>query len=786
MIKSGTVFAGRYEIIERIGSGGMADVYKAHDARLKRDVAIKVLKSSLSEDSNFVEKFRTEGEAAASLTNANVVSVYDVGNVGSTYYIVMELIDGITLKDYIRRKGMLSSRETMAISAQVAVGLRAAHARHIVHRDIKPQNIILSRDGKVKVTDFGIARGVTEETKHGQKAELGSVHYIAPEQAKGQPCDERSDIYSLGIVMYEMITGRVPFDKDTQVAVALAHMNETMIPPSEINPDCPVALEQIIFRATQKSKERRYHNCTELLQDLRIAVANPSFNFEKQEQETVLKSTTQVFTGPAASQRVSSFDKPASGERTPASSKTSASAKSTASDGGTRPRKGTPLFQPNVPAVPGDDVDFDTEPDLPETVSESPARRQAMTIIDSEEKKPKRPGIREHRSAGAVIDFTELSPDQDFDEADTEEQKEENHDLFAEDMREDEKPLMDRIILIAGIVIGAVIICLLIYIFVTLSGCNQNAVTRPTSTSASGTRTTEAPKTETETTTEEFIELSTKETEMFNEETDAIVPNVIGYYYEEAIQRLKDAGLEAKLGSQFGYSDEYPEMYIIKQSYPEGTIVEKGSTIVIMMSQGSDKFEIQEHYVGGTLSAFKNDAVNYPDINFVYENTYSSTTPANHIISIDPSSGLVQPGDTVTVIYSLGPEFVAVPNLYGMYKGDVSTKLMYSALTIGNITEEYSDEVNEGLIMGQSPAPETTVRNGSSVDIVVSLGPKMEQVPGVIGMDVEAATAAMDAVGFTVEIVEEVNAEYPEGTVTLQDPVEGDYWPLRDPIKLTV
>ncbi len=743
MIKNGTVFAGRYEIIERIGSGGMADVYKAHDQRLKRDVAIKVLKQSLSEDADFVAKFRTEGEAAASLTNANVVSVYDVGNVGSTYYIVMELIDGITLKDYIRRKGMLSSRETMAITAQVAVGLRAAHARHIVHRDIKPQNIILSRDGKVKVTDFGIARGVTDETRHGSNNELGSVHYIAPEQAKGQPCDERSDIYSLGIVMYEMITGRVPFDKDTQVAVALAHMNETMVPPSEINPDCPVALEQIIFRSTQKSKERRYHNCTELLQDLKIAVNNPSYNFEKQEQESVIRSTTQVFTGSAA----------AEGRRA-----------------------GTAAFQPNLPAA---SIEEDEPDDTDAVIGSQAAGRQAMTIIDSEEKKPVRQGIRERRTAGPVIDFTELSPDRDYDGETENEASDEGKDLFAEDAKEDEKSLMDRIILVAGIVIGAVIICLLIYIFVTLSGCNQNAIARPTESTSATAKTTEP-------TTEEIIELSTKESDDFDPDTDAVVPNVIGLYYEEAEAKLEEAGLVAKIGSEFGFSDEYPELYIMKQSYPEGTIVEKGSIIVIMISQGSDKFEIRENYIGGTLSTFKNDAVNYPDIDFVYEKTYHTQIPANHIISITPSSGLVKPGETVTVLYSLGPEFVTVPSLYGQYRGDASTTLMNHALSIGSISEEYSDEVSEGIIIGQSPAAGLSVRNGSSVDIIVSLGPKMEMVPDVLGMTEEEAVAALAEKGFTAEIEEEVSKEGTPGTVITQSVEGGDYAPLNSPITLTI
>ena len=295
MIKVGTLFAERYNILEHIASGGMADIYKAEDIDEERLVAIKVLKPEFSDDREFVRRFQIEGKATSSLVSDNIVRVYDVGNVGAAYYIVMELVDGVTLKQYIRRKGTLSARETMAIAAQVAVGLRTAHSHHVIHRDIKPQNIILSKDGKAKVTDFGIARAITDETRTMNAATMGSVHYIAPEQAKGMVCDERSDIYSLGICMYEMITGRVPFDKETSIAVALAHMNETMVPPSDVNPNCPKALEQIIFRCTQKSRERRYHNCSELLADLKIAVADPNHDFEKQEQSDRMRYNTQVF-----------------------------------------------------------------------------------------------------------------------------------------------------------------------------------------------------------------------------------------------------------------------------------------------------------------------------------------------------------------------------------------------------------------------------------------------------------------------------------------------------------
>ena len=224
MLKTGTIIAERYEILGKIGTGGMADVYKAKDHKLNRFVAVKVLKPEFREDTTFIRKFRSEAQAAAGLTHPNIVNVFDVGDDGGVYYIVMELIEGITLKEYIAKKGKLSIKEATSIAIQVSMGLEAAHNHGIVHRDVKPQNIIISTDGKVKVTDFGIARAASSNTISSNV--MGSVHYSSPEQVRGGYSDEKSDIYSLGITLYEMVTGRVPFDGDTTVAIAIKHLQE--------------------------------------------------------------------------------------------------------------------------------------------------------------------------------------------------------------------------------------------------------------------------------------------------------------------------------------------------------------------------------------------------------------------------------------------------------------------------------------------------------------------------------------------------------------------------------
>ena len=267
ILQTGTFLQGRYEILGRIGTGGMSEVYKARCHKLNRFVAIKLLKEEFSEDSSFVGKFKLEAKLAASLSHPNIVSVYDVVDEGHLYYIVMELVEGVTLKSYIESQGVLEPRESIIILLQVAQGIAAAHEIGMIHRDIKPQNIILSKDGKIKVADFGIARAVNEQTI-GTHA-IGSVHYISPEQAKGALADNRSDIYSLGITLYEMLTGRPPYDGENTVSIALAHLEEPMVPPTEYNPSIPGELEQIILICTQKRPERRYGDIGELIHDLK-------------------------------------------------------------------------------------------------------------------------------------------------------------------------------------------------------------------------------------------------------------------------------------------------------------------------------------------------------------------------------------------------------------------------------------------------------------------------------------------------------------------------------------
>lgn len=279
MIKIGMMIGDRYEILEKIGTGGMSDVYKAKCHKLNRFVAIKVLKQEFSENANFVSKFRTEAQAAAGLMHPNIVNVYDVGEENGIYYFVMEMVEGITLKKYIEKKARLSVKEAISIAIQVSMGIEAAHNNHIIHRDIKPQNIMISKDGKVKVTDFGIAKAATSNTITSNV--MGSVHYTSPEQARGGYSDEKSDIYSLGITMFEMLTGRVPFNGETTVAIAIKHIQEELPSPREYVPEIPISVEQIVFKCCQKSPDRRYQSMAELIDDLKQSLLNPDEDFVK-------------------------------------------------------------------------------------------------------------------------------------------------------------------------------------------------------------------------------------------------------------------------------------------------------------------------------------------------------------------------------------------------------------------------------------------------------------------------------------------------------------------------
>ncbi|WP_130863520.1 Stk1 family PASTA domain-containing Ser/Thr kinase [Bacilliculturomica massiliensis] len=290
---SSRILAGRYELIEKVGEGGMAVVYKARDRLLNRFVAVKILKPEFTKDLKFIESFRRESQAAASLTHPNIVNVYDVGKEGNIHYIVMEYIEGKVLSDLVREEGAMDPRKAVSVAKQIASALSLAHKNHIIHRDVKPHNILMTEDGVAKITDFGIAKAISNATIVGNQTGtiMGSVHYFSPEQARGGYVDEKSDIYSLGIVLYEMLTGKVPFDADNPVAVAVMHMNEEMVPPSQIVPSIPPDVEAIVMKATSKYQVNRYKSADEMLTALNLANYHPAVRGGSETDETALTVT---------------------------------------------------------------------------------------------------------------------------------------------------------------------------------------------------------------------------------------------------------------------------------------------------------------------------------------------------------------------------------------------------------------------------------------------------------------------------------------------------------------
>ena len=727
MIRTGTILSSRYEILEQIGSGGMAYVYKARDRKLSRLVAIKILKEEFCKDKSFVAKFRMEAQAAAGLSHNNVVGVYDVGEENNTHYIVMELIDGITLKEYITRKRKLGTKESIGIAIQVAQGLEAAHKRHIVHRDIKPQNIIISKDGRIKVADFGIARAITDETTNLYGA-AGSVHYISPEQARGGYCDERSDIYSLGITIYEMVTGRVPFDGDTTVAVAIAHINEAMIPPSNIEPSVPVALEQIIFKCTQKRPNQRYSSCADLIKDLRHALVAPNERFVHfvQLEETAKGETTVMSDEQMRNIRNRS-------ERT--------------------------VRENNEHTENG-------------LKSQPIKRSQAREIAASQQR---------NRSESIEFEpYNDRSQEEAFSEKayrkETSKREKQSRKKAKRDL--DDVTMFDKVLAGIGSALGVVMLIMLVYIVGSLSGAFQRI---PASVSSN--------KSNTTTTKESNQVVSTYEDES-GQDTDgrAKVPKLLGMTITEATNALKEVGLKIVLARTYEYSDEYTTGLVCRQQYDEGTVVDEGSSIKVYLSLGSDKFEVNSKlYVNGNVSILKYYLRSFKDIDVEYIGEYSETYAKDMVLRMDPDEGYLEAGDSLKVYVSLGPEYITVPNLYGMSKQQAVAKLQNEGFTVGTISEVNSDSTDAGLVCGQSLDPDTSQKSGTEIDFSISLGPKMVDVPSVVGNDVNSyavPTISSANLYYYVEYAE--SSSVAAGVVISQVPEGGTSVPEYSTVKLVV
>ncbi len=652
MLKEGTFLGKRYEILNRIGSGGMADVYKGKDHKLNRFVAIKVLKSDFRSDETFIQKFLSEAQAAAGLMHPNVVNVYDVGQDRGLYYMVMELVEGITLKEYIEKKGRLSAKETISISIQMVTGIQAAHNQHIVHRDIKPQNIIISKDGKVKVTDFGIARATTSSNTISTSV-MGSVHYTSPEQARGGVVDEKSDIYSAGITMYEMVTGHVPFDGDSTVSVALKHLQEEIVSPAVEVPDIPKSLEKIILKATQKSTMQRYQNCEELILDLKRALVDPQGGFvagaahKNSSDETVVMDTQEI--ARVQNRNYDDYEDPDE----------------------------------------DDDYDLDDDEDDYDTRDRRQARRE-----DSRRGK-----------------------------------------------REEVDPQMKKVTRILMIVVAVIVAIGVIFGISKAVGS-----------------------------------LKPEKVVTDEKEKKVKVPDVRGMTEKEARDELSklNLGLQSK---GIVPSDTYDKGEIAKQNYKAGEKVAKHTTIEVYISSGPTEKTVKVPDVVGKSEADAQKILEDKGFLVEFGSDYSDSVPQGHVISTNPVSGTEwKEGDTVTMVVSKGKQKISVPDVSGQDPSAAAGTLQGAGLTLGSeVSSEYSDEFEEGMIIRTEPAAGKEVEKGTSVNYVLSKGKKTETVkmPTLSNKTRSQAEAELVELGLIPNVTEVYDSTVTKGYVISQSVTPG-------------
>ncbi len=663
MLEIGTFLGDRYEILELIGSGGMADVYKAKCHKLNRFVAIKVLKSEFSSDQSFVGKFKAEAQAAAGLMHPNIVNVYDVGEENRMYYFVMELVEGITLKHYIEKKITLTAKEAVSIAIQVSMGIEAAHNNGIIHRDIKPQNIIISKEGKVKVADFGIAKAATSNTVTSHA--MGSVHYTSPEQARGGYSDAKSDIYSIGITLFEMITGHVPFDGETTVAVAIKHIQEEMPSPRVYVPDVPISVEQIIAKCCQKNPDRRYANVGQLIRDLKHSLSNPDEEFV-------------VIQEPA-------------------------------SEGGTK----------NISDNEKQQIRKQTAMAVPPIIEPAPAPSHDMyqesAPVASSRKQPKEEefdddfedvfGVRGSKNTKRSAQSSRPVPQKNVSakkkkKADERKDpyKSRKDDYYDDELDDDVDPKMEKAVTIllvaAAIVITIAAVVIIGKVFGVFSG------------SSSG----DDPD-------ELTIETSAGTT---------TVPNVVGMTVTEASDALTKAGLTAK--ATYKESTEYDKDYIVSQDIEGNTEVPSGTVLNLVVSSGKVVGVTVPDVVGKSEAEAK-VILEAEGFKMQKQLQESDSVEKGNVISQNPlGATTAAQGSDVTVVISSGTnvEQISMPDLTGKTEEEAKVVIEEEGLVIGTVSEEDSDTVDKGKVISQSPAAGGNVDKGTTVDLKISLGKKIK------------------------------------------------------------
>ncbi len=661
MLEIGTFLGDRYEILELIGSGGMADVYKAKCHKLNRFVAIKVLKPEFSSDSSFVGKFKAEAQSAAGLMHPNIVNVYDVGEERRMYYFVMELVEGITLKHYIEKKIRLTAKEAVSIAIQVSMGIEAAHNNGIIHRDIKPQNIIISKEGKVKVADFGIAKAATSNTVTSHA--MGSVHYTSPEQARGGYSDAKSDIYSIGITLFEMITGHVPFDGETTVAVAIKHIQEEMPSPRLYVPDVPISVEQIIAKCCQKNPDRRYANVGQLIRDLKHSLTNPDEEF------VVIQEPASE----GGTKNISDAEKSEIRKHTAPVMPVAAAAPPVAEE--VRPSKAMDRYE-------DDDDDFEDVFGVRGSRPKNSRKEEARAGERVREKKvaaPKQKNTAKHAKNTRRDTY-----------------RSRQDDYYDDELDDDVDPKMEKAVTIllvaAAIVITIIAVVVIGKVFGAFSG------------SAS-------------TSDDEELTISTSA-------GTTTVPNVVGMTVAEAGDALTKAGLTAK--ATYKESTEYEKDYIVSQDIEGNTEVASGTVLNLVVSSGKIIGVTVPDVVGMTEAEAK-VALDTEGFAMQKQLQESATVEKGKVISQNPlGATTAAKGSQVTVVISSGTnvEQIQMPDFAGKTEEEAKVIIGEEGLSIGTVAEEESDTVEKGKVISQTPAAGGMVDKGTAVDLKVSLGKK--------------------------------------------------------------
>lgn len=696
MIKLGMLIADRYEILEKIGTGGMSDVYKAKDIKLNRYVAIKVLKQEFAENKNFVSKFRVEAQAAAGLMHPNIVNVYDVGEEDSIHYIVMELVEGITLKKYIEKKSRLSTKEAISIAIQVAMGIEAAHNNHIIHRDIKPQNIIISKEGKVKVTDFGIAKAASSNTITSNV--MGSVHYTSPEQARGGFSDEKSDIYSLGITLFEMLTGRVPFNGDTTVAIAIKQIQDEMPSPREFVPEVPVSVERIVLKCTQKSPDRRYQNMGDMIRDLKRSLITPDEPF------------VEIDTGEAGKTRIV----------TDVRNRNTSQMVSERAQTGEIPQQRVPVKQDTQSRR---EIYADEE-ELQEIARKKPTVQNGTAQSSSKNAGNRKPsqnqgtgksqtGKKNHKKVGqkpvkkATVKKKKVKTKNEgyteYSNSGVNRQNVRNID-YTQDVSFDDKtdeydynPTTEKVTTVLTIIAAVVIGCILLYFAGQAAGIFSSVGNKGQQSSQ-------------------------------NESAErSVMPEFVNVSVDDVKKALQDVNLGSK--TQYIESTEYAKNMVISAALEDGTAVLAGdqiiknTTIVLTVSAGANGINVPQTV--GMSEAEGTAKLTKEGFTVTKSDAYSTEYAKGTIISQSPEGDSIAAlGSEITIVISKGSEDVEVrmPDVLGKSQEAAASMLEESGLVVGNVEDSYSSEYPAGQICYQSYSSGTSVGQGTIVDLKVSIG----------------------------------------------------------------